>query len=194
MDRRAAQAAATRDRILDAATTLYKRRGIRTTSLKAVALESDVARATVLNHFGTTEALAEAVLQRVTDSLKPPTLSIFEGAHSRSDRVRLLVAALFAFYDRSEPWFEMFRGEFESVPALRKGEAQFWQSIEPLYEAALGSRGRDRRVRATVLGLTHPATLGALRATGLSLKQASEVMGDVVAALVDRAVPRQAVR
>jgi AcrR family transcriptional regulator len=82
-----------------------------------VARQADVAPGTVLNHFGTTDALAEAVLERVFASVDVPTPRIFAGTRSRRDRIRRLVAEMFAFYGRSNPWYELFRAELETVPA-----------------------------------------------------------------------------
>jgi len=93
---------------------------------------------------------------------------------------------MFDFYDRSTPWFELFRGERKSTPALKEGEQRFWEGIQGLYVNALGPHAADRLVYSTVLGLTNPATLGALRESGLSLTEASTAVGDVLADLVSR--------
>ncbi len=160
---RAEQTASTREDIIAAAIQLYREQGIASTSMKEVALRADVARATVLNHFGDRDALAGT----------------------------RLVAALFDFYDRSTPWFELFRGERESIPALIKGEQRFWEGIQPLYDKALGPLARHRLIYSTILGLTNPATLGALRQSGLSLIEASSAIGDLLAELLSRPRPRR---
>ena len=188
---RAEQTASTREDIIAAAIQLYRERGIASTSMKEVALRADVARATVLNHFGDRDALAGAALDRIAESLAIPTQNIFDGARSTHERVTRLVAALFDFYDRSTPWFELFRGERESIPALIKGEQRFWEGIQPLYDKALGPLARDRLIYSTILGLTNPATLGALRQSGLSLIEASSAIGDLLAELLSRPRPRR---
>jgi AcrR family transcriptional regulator len=188
---RAEQTAATREDIIAAATELYRERGIAGTSIKDVGLRADVARATVLNHFGDRDALAGAVLDRIAESLAIPTKNIFDGARSTHERVRRLVAALFDFYDRSSPWFELFRGELESTPVLIQGEQRFWEGIQPLYVDALGPLAHDRLIYSTILGLTNPSTLGALRKSGLSLGEASSTIADVLAELLNRRTPRR---
>jgi hypothetical protein len=90
---------------------------------------------------------------------------------------------MFTFYDRSTPWFELFRGELGTVPVLREGERRFWRRIQDVYARTVGSVLKDARLRGAVFGLTSPATLGALRQAGLTVEQASVLIGD---ALVDR--------
>jgi AcrR family transcriptional regulator len=190
MARRAEHVASTRDRIIAATTELYGQRGIAHTTIKDVAVRADVARATVLNHFGSRDALASAVLDGITESLAIPTDSIFDGVRSTAERLRRLVAAMFEFYDRSTPWFDLFREQYDSVPALKRGEQRFWQGIQALYAQALGPYASNKLTYGTVLGLTNPATLGALRQSGLSLVEASTAIGDVLVQLVNQPAPR----
>jgi AcrR family transcriptional regulator len=191
MARRTEHVASTRDSILAAADELYRERGIAVTTIKDVALRADVARATVVNHFGGRDALARAVLDGIVESLSIPTPSIFDGARSTQERVRRLVVAMFDFYDRSTPWFELFRGERKSTPALVKEEQRFWEGIQVLYQKALGPFAAHKLTYGTVLGLTNPATLGALRQSGLSLSEASSTIGDLLAELLNRPAPRR---
>lgn len=181
MERRALAVAETRERILDAATAAYRERGIRATSMQEVARRADVAPGTVRNQFATPEALAGAVLERIMRDLEVPDERVFTGARGRRERIGRLVAALFAFYDRSTTWFLPFRPERDSVPALRAGEARFWSDVEALYASALGPLLDDALFRGIAVGLTSPATLGALRDAGLSTGQAIEVVADLLA-------------
>jgi len=194
MTRRAEQAARTRGRIVKAALALYRRRGIAATSIQEVGRRAEVSPATVLNHFRSADALAEAVIAEITRSLRLPDDREWADARSQDARIRRLVSEMFAFYDRSTPWFELFRGEMGTVPALRAGERRFWGAIEELYSRALGSLLRTARMRGAVFGLTSPATLGALRQAGLSLEQASGLLGDVLAGLIKRDANRRRTR
>ena len=190
MQRRAEQRAATRERILNAATALFAERGIRATSVLEVARRADVSPGTVLNQFGTRGGLASAVLEGIASSLELPTARIFRGARTRPQRIRRLVTALFALYDRSTAWFEVFRNEYDVVPALRVAAEGFWKQMEVLYAEALGPLIEDELVRGAVVGLSSPATLGALREAGLSLGQAAAVVGDLLGRAVERAARR----
>ena len=190
MQRRAELRASTRERIVDAATALYSERGIRATSVLEVARRADVSPGTVLNHFGTGDGLASAVLEGIASSFQLPTVRLFQGARTRPERVRRLVTELFALYDRFTPWFEVFRNEFEVVPALRVATEGFWKQMEALYAEALGPLMENELVRRTIVGLSSPPTLAAMREAGLSMEQAAAVIGDLVGGEVERAVRR----
>jgi AcrR family transcriptional regulator len=137
----------------------------------------------VLNHFRSADALARAVVDEIARSLRLPDDRGWPDTPSQDARIRRLVSEMFTFYDRSTPWFELFRGELGTVPVLREGERRFWRRIQDVYARTVGSVLKDARLRGAVFGLTSPATLGALRQAGLTVEQASVLIGD---ALVDR--------
>jgi AcrR family transcriptional regulator len=184
--KRAALLARTRDRIVSSAMSLYERQGIQATSMRDVARLADVAPATVLNHFATPEQLTEAVLARITETLKVPSSKIFRGAHTPAERLQRLVPAMFEFYDRSERWFDMYQRERFAVPAIQTAERRFWESVHELYAEALGPLLMDEEVGPATFGLTNPGTLGSLRMAGLSLEQAGALMTDLLMYLVER--------
>src|SRR6478735_4109750 len=132
MSKRAEQAAQTRERIVDAALACYREVGITATSLQAVARRAEVSAATVLNHFGSADGLARIVVDRLTGALRIPDDSGWT-EKGRRPRVHRLVREMFEFYERSRPWFDVFRAELDVDPALREGEAGFWQAIGQLY-------------------------------------------------------------
>lgn len=185
MEVRAAQAARTRERILDAALAGYRERGIGATSLQAVARRAGVSASTILNHFGSAEELARVVVRQLAETLKVPDDSDW-AERGRSRRIRRLVREMFAFYDRSAPWFEIFRAELNVDPALREGEAAFWQAIQDLYRRVFGDALNDPHVRGAVFGLTHPATVTALRASGLTPESAAELIASTLIRTLDQ--------
>lgn len=185
MERRAATVDSTRRRILDAALELYRTQGMARTTLGQVAERADVARATVVNHFGGGEGLAAAAIESIATELDLPTVGIFQGATGAPDRVRRLVAAMFSLYERSDPWFTVLRDDIPKVPAAARREKQFYSDVEKLYRTALGARSRSRRLVATVSALTSTDTFSALRSAGLSTRDAIEIVGDLLAGLVD---------
>ncbi|MBM3934495.1 MAG: TetR/AcrR family transcriptional regulator [SAR202 cluster bacterium] len=167
---------------------LYREQGIRLTSAHDVARRADVATATVLNHFSTTDKLVEAALARVLDELQLPTGTIFSEAESPRERVMRLVPAMFAFYDRSDAWLEMYQREIGIVPALQDAEARVRQAVQALYTEALGPLLSHGHLGQTVFGLTSPVTLGAMRSTGLTLDGASAIITKILAGMVDEAL------
>ena len=179
MEVRAAQAARTRERILDAALAMYRERGIGATSLQAVARRAKVSAATILNHFGSADELARVVVGQLADHLRVPDDRDW-AEKAGPERVRRLVHEMFAFYDLSAPWFEIFRSELAVDPVLRDGEAAFWQAIRDLYRRVVGAALNDPRIRGAMFGLTHPATVSALRESGLPPGDAAELIADTL--------------
>lgn len=188
MTRRAELVAKTRGRIIAAALELYRERGIAVTSIQEVARRADVSPATVLNQFGTADRLAKTVVTQITGDLHIPDDRAWTDVRSRAARIRRLVAELFAFYERSTPWFELFRGQMDSVPALRSGQNRFWKDIGAVFERIFGAALRHDHTRAAIFGLTNPATLGALRSAGMSVDDAAELIGDVLVRLVEKRI------
>lgn len=183
MSKRAEQAAQTRERILDAALDCYRETGIGATSLQAVARRAKVSAATVLNHFGSADGLARVVVDRLAAALHIPDDSEWP-EKGRPARVRRLVAEMFNFYERSRPWFDVFRAELNVDPALREGEAEYWNAVGELYARVFGAALGDDRVRAATFGLTSPITFVALRDAGMSVDDAAEL----IAGTLNRAV------
>jgi len=179
MSVRAEQAAQTRERILDAALACYRESGIGATSLQAVARRAEVSAATVLNHFGSADGLARVVVERLTADLQVPDDKKWpeRGRRARIDR---LVQEMFEFYERSRPWFDIFRAELDVDPALRDGEAGYWRAISQLYARVFGEAIGDDRVRGAVFGLTAPSTFVALRDAGMTVADAAALIADAL--------------
>ena len=176
---RAEQAAQTRERILDAALACYRETGIGSTSLQAVARRAEVSAATVLNHFGSAAGLAKVVIDSLTATLQIPDDSEWPET-GRPARVRRLMQELFEFWERSRPWFEIFRAELDVDPALRDGQAGLWQAIGELYARVFGAALGDAKRRGAIFGLTAPGTFTALRDAGMSVEDAAELIADTL--------------
>jgi hypothetical protein len=63
------------------------------------------------------------------------------------------------------------------VPALAAAEATYWHSIRQLYEQALTGSENDLLAKTTA-GLIHPATFSALKAAGMSVDEAANVVAE----------------
>ena len=160
LGRRAETSTATRQRILDATLELYKEVGIGATTLTAVAERADVARGTVLNHFGSAEGLLGATVDRILETLDLPDDRIFDGLASRDARIRAFVAAMIAFQQRTSHLWPIFEHELQR-PEVQQREATYWAALARLQATALGERlGSDARANATLTSVIHPATVG----------------------------------
>lgn len=180
MQRRSAQVAQTRERILDAALELFSERGAQGTTMNELARRADVAPTTVSNHFSTQESLIDAVVERIFVDVRVPDSTIFVGAHSVTARLRILTMSMFGFYERTMHWFDLLGVELVEVPALARAQAAFWRSIHHLYDEALAG-SEDDQLAKTTAGLLHPATFGALKAAGMSVDESAAVVADFLA-------------
>lgn len=179
MSLRAEQAANTRQRILDAALACYRETGVTATTLQAIARRAEVSAATILNHFGSAGGLSRVVIDGLTATLQIPDDRDWP-EKGRGARVERLVREIFAFYERSRPWFDIFRAELDVDPALREGVAHYWQEIGELYSRVFAEVLGDDRVRPAVFGLTAPATFVELRDAGMSVDESAELIADTL--------------
>lgn len=179
MQRRAEQAARTRERIIDAAVEVFTQRGARGTTMTEVARVADVATATVTNHFATPELLLQGVVDRLMAEIQMPEASIFAGTRSTPARLRALTAAMFAFYERTNRWFALLGAEITDVPVLAQADADFTQAMQGLYAQALAGV-TDETTAKVAAGLIHPGTYSTLRQAGLSVDEATEVVSNAL--------------
>jgi AcrR family transcriptional regulator len=180
MERRSRHVAQTRERIVDAATELFAQRGAHGTTMNEVARRADVSPTTVGNHFATQDQLLEAVVGRVAANIRVPDSTIFTGVQSLTGRLGVLTRSMYALWERTTHWVELLGNELSEVPALAGAEAAFWTSIQQLYEQAL-TGSDDELLAKTTAGLLHPATFGSLRAAGMSVDQAADVVTSLLA-------------
>ena len=183
LGRRAETAAQTRRRILDAAVDLYRDRGIDGTTIPAVASAADVARGTIVHHFGSAEGLLGDALDHLLDRLELPDERIFTGVVGPEARVRVFVDAMIDFQERSAPWWSTFEADMQR-PVLQQREGTYWAWFERLLSASLGPElAADPRVGAVVTALSHPATGGtflwSFERAGRTRDEARSFIGDL---------------
>jgi AcrR family transcriptional regulator len=97
--RRAQKAAQTRQRILDAATSLFLERGYPATTIDAIAERADVAVETVYSRFGNKATLVEAILEPAIvgshdgrDIFDRPEITRISSTTNQRDQIRQLAA------------------------------------------------------------------------------------------------------
>ena len=160
LGKRAESAEATRRRIIDATFELYRERGIPATTLKAVAERADVARGSILHHFGSASGLFGAVLDNILDTIVLPDPAVLEAMDGRDERVRRFVVDMVAFQDRTSHWWPILEAEMQR-PEVQEREAKYWAHLARLQAAALGPELRDDpEANATLVSVIHPATVG----------------------------------
>ena len=175
-DRRAETAAATSRRIRVAARALYRERGISGTTTAAIAERADVARGTILHHFGSGDGLLEAVLDDITAELEWPDEWVQDGVELESERIRRYVDAMYRFFVRSEADWPALAGDLDH-PSLRKREAEYYAIAGRFFVATFRDLAGDRVVAAAARAYVNYGPLNDLRAAGLNLEESIEVVG-----------------
>ena len=191
LGKRATQVAETRRRILDAAAALYQERGVTRTTMQEVARRADVAPGTVVNHFASSDALARAVVDEVVGSLRLPRDDVFAGLETVPERVARLAYELFAFYDRSAPWYGVYAREPNGVPAWADAEVAFYDEFERLIRSALGPLAADESALAAVFAMLAGETYSTLRARGLGASDAAALVVEMLSPWLERKVAFQ---
>ncbi len=87
----------TKDRILDAAEKLFADKGLSETSMRAITQAADVNLAAVNYHFGSKEALVQAVFMRRANMLNTERLRLLELAQTAADGAPDLESVLEAY-------------------------------------------------------------------------------------------------
>jgi AcrR family transcriptional regulator len=168
LGRRADQQARTRDRIVAAALTIYRERGMRAATTQAVAAAADVAPGTVRNHFPGPMDLAQAAAAVVLADLRPPGLEIYAGLSSIPERVERLAREIAAFFERSVSWWEVQQRDPDLAVAWQGNEAQFLEHLDVVLRAALEPAAEDPVATAVLRTLVGPPLYFSLRGSGLS--------------------------
>ncbi|MBI2115836.1 MAG: TetR/AcrR family transcriptional regulator [candidate division NC10 bacterium] len=140
MAKRAALAAETRRRIVDAAVALHAERGVLAAKPADIAAQADVALTTYYKHFPTIGDLVRACTTRGREVIPPPDLSALRALPpDPARRIEAMVRTLYQYYEAREPWLYAGRTEERHIPEVR-----------PVME---GLRGvRDAFVRAALAG------------------------------------------
>ena len=176
-DRRAESSAATSWRIRVAARSLYRELGISGTTTAAIAKRADVARGTILHHFGSADGLLEAVLDDITRELEWPDERIQVGVDPEAERIRRYVDAMFRFFVRSEEDWPAFARDLDH-PSLQKRAAEYFETAGRLFAATFGDLAADRVLAAAARAYVNYGPLNDFRAAGLNLEETIEVVGN----------------
>lgn len=139
LGRRAETTQATRRRIVDATVALHAENGIAATTYRDVAERAEVGIGTVYNHFPSIDDLIGACGGQMREVTRPPSLDIFRGHRSRQARLEVLVAEVFAWYERYPSWR---RGlcDADKLEVLAVSVQQREAHLRALVDAALGPR------------------------------------------------------
>jgi AcrR family transcriptional regulator len=184
MSARAAALEVTRERILDAACDAFLESSYDDVTLRDVAARADVALQTVVNHFGTKEALFAVALERISDAIESRRYDVEPGD------VEGAVTALIDDYERTGDFTVRTLAEEGRVAAVepglargRRGHEEWVAHVFGAALAALPGAARGRRL-AQLVAVTDVYTWKLLRRDkGLSRDQTVLAVRELVEAL-----------
>jgi len=153
------QAEATRRRILDAASVLFRERGYAGTTLEAIATSADVSPKTVAAHGSKRSLLAELVDPLASGGRQQEVIDELRATSEPRRRLELVAHLTRRVYEGLLPEFELVRGAQAVAPELAEVARQ------------VGERPRAHQARLMTLFCDQ----GALRA-GVSPEEATDVL------------------
>lgn len=154
LKQRAAEMAATRLRITEAAVELHGTVGPARTTLSAVAKRACVQRHTVYRHFPTEADLYRACSSHYVATNPWPDLETWRAIGDHRRRLAHALEELYAYYERTEPMFRNVLRDAELLEALRPALEPFQAYLAEATEiltAGWPTRGRRRHVLAAAL-------------------------------------------
>ena len=188
MSKRAAAAAHTRRRIVDATRELHTERGIAATSWDDIAARAGVGVGTVYRHFPSLDELVPACgavsleLAALPDPARAPAL--FEGLATPAERIARLVEEAHGIYGRAAEEMRVARREPYAHPTVAEADAAFEATLSALVDAALAPFELPHAERALVRAMVDLDTWEALRAAGLDDAAASAAVSEMLTARI----------
>jgi AcrR family transcriptional regulator len=183
--RRAESEEETRRRITVAAMKLHGTLGPARTTIKSVAIEAGVQRATVYRHFPDLERLFIACSTHWSSLNPPPDPETWTQIPDPDVRLREGLSQLYAWYGWAEPMITKVLRDAPSVPAMNGPVQAFGRQMLALHGALMSGRNptpaASRRVNAAIGHATAYSTWNSLvRQHGLAPPEAVELMSELV--------------
>jgi AcrR family transcriptional regulator len=179
--RRAELEAQTRRRITEAAVKLHGTVGPARTTVKGVAEEAGVQRATVYRHFPDEESLFTACSAHWAQLNPPPDAEDWKAIRDPDERLRVALAELYGWYDWGEDMLVNIFRDASLVPAMQPAAAEFqtqFASYQPALMRGRPERGRHRAGVSAAIGhaLVFPTWRSLIREQGMEQADAVELM------------------
>jgi AcrR family transcriptional regulator len=184
MSTRAAAAEATRERIIEAALLTFSSKWYDDVTLRGIAADAGVALQTLVNHFGTKEALFGVAVERFGERIETTRATV------AVDDIPGAITTLVDDYDESGDAIVRMLALEDRIavlrPALKRGRREHEQWVERVFAAALKRLRRAERARriAELVAATDVYTWKLLRRDkGLTRKQTILAVREMVEAL-----------
>jgi AcrR family transcriptional regulator len=186
--RRAELEVQTRTRITEAAVKLHGTLGPARTTIKGIATEAGVQRATVYRHFPDLESLFVACSAHWASLNPPPDPAAWSEITNPDIRLRQGLDELYAWYDWAEPMLSNVFRDAPSTPAMAQPMEDFQRYSAALHQALMSGRrinGRARARASAAIGhaLAFATWHSLVREHALRPKEAVELMTSLVSGI-----------
>lgn len=193
--RRAEREIQTRRRITEAAVKLHGTLGPARTTIKGIAAEAGVQRATVYRYFPDLESVFIACSSHWASLNPPPNPSVWRQITDPDIRLREGLSELYTWYGWAEPMLTNVFRDAPSVPAMSQPIADFQRHHQALHQALMPGRRINGRARARVSGAIGHALAFAtwhslVREHELDSDEAVELMSTLVTAAAQQTASR----
>lgn len=181
LKRRAERQAKTRLRIVEAAVALHTSVGPAATSISAIARKAGVQRLTVYRHFPDERALLDACSTHYRAANPLPDPERWKAVRDPEDRLRLALADILAYHERTGPQRMVIMRDAAVKPELLEFAApdlDRWRRVREALAVGWGQRGRSRAMleAALVLATSVQTWRCLVREGGLSHPEAIELL------------------
>jgi AcrR family transcriptional regulator len=154
--RRAEQSSETGRRIVEAALSLHEEVGPANTSISAVAKRAGVERPTVYRHFPDERSLLAACRGHHMALHPPPTSEAWMHIDEPSERLRVALAELYAYYDENERMTANLVRDATISPTVAEATAMMREALAGMTTRLSAGWSEDRNVNRRVrAGIGH---------------------------------------
>lgn len=182
LKKRAAMQEQTRQRIVEAAVALHETPGPARTTISAIAERAGVQRLTFYRHFPDEESLFRACTSHWYAKHPPPDPAGWGLVTDPSERLRLALMELYAYFRRGEPMLASASRDVPHVQVLAKVVAEietpYWEQVRRTLAAGWAIEEERRAIVMAAVGhaTTFQTWQSLVREHGLSDAQAVELM------------------
>ncbi len=196
MQKRAAQQAETRRRIVDATVALHREKGALMTKPAEIAARANVSLTTYYKHFPSLGALVTACTTRGRELIPPPDPETVAALPpDPSVRIPTMVRTLFDYYEAREPWLYAGRTEERFIPEVRPVLERLRGLREAFVRAALAPAAAGREVMGVISALVDFWAWRTLRRdVGFTQEEAVSHVAEAVQRVVGVLLPRRSPR
>jgi AcrR family transcriptional regulator len=157
------------------------------TTIKGIASEAGVQRATVYHHFPDLDSVFSACSTHWANLNPPPDPTAWKQIADPDIRLREALSELYGWYEWAEPMLSNVFRDAPSVPAMTQPLEDFARHFQALHQALMSGRRLRGRARTRVSGVVGHALAfttwhSLVRERELRPEEAVELMSTLVAA------------